>query len=77
MIAFFGIFHPGELARRASVEAPAKANFFGGGDSDARPTALEDDNAWLSGKAPDPQNDDRPRLQEHTFSSDLTRFLPF
>ncbi|WEJ57092.1 hypothetical protein [Devosia sp. FJ2-5-3] len=54
MVPFFGIFHPGELPRRPSIEAPAKASFFGGGTSSEQISRLEHEVAYLYGKAPEP-----------------------
>lgn len=58
MVHFFGIFSPGTLTRTSAEEAPAKANFFGGLPSKADDGALsplEQDAAYLAGKAPEPE----------------------
>ncbi len=58
MVHFFGILAPGKLTRKATEEAPAKANFFGGLPDIAQGavplTRAEQDACFLNGKAPEP-----------------------
>lgn len=59
MVHFFGILNPGKQTRRPSIEAPAKANFFGGLPDIALGAVpmsrLEQDACYLNGKAPQPE----------------------
>ena len=57
MVHFFGILSPGPMVRSTAVEAPAKANFFGGMPETADGAALsllEEDAIYLADKAPEP-----------------------
>lgn len=59
MVHFLGIFGPGPLKRRASAEAPQKADFFGGNPDfawGAVPLSrAEQDACFLNGSAPEPE----------------------
>jgi len=58
MVSFPGIFHPGKLPRRAAVEAPEKASFFGGipdlAWGSVPMSRAEQEACYLNGKAPEP-----------------------
>jgi hypothetical protein len=61
MVYFFGILDPGKREQRRSDEAPAKSDFFGLPDAalGAVPMSrLEQEAAFLSGKAPEPCDED-------------------
>lgn len=73
MVPFFGIFHPGASLRHPSVEAPAKASFFGGRIAAEPLSRLEEDYAYLTGKAPEPQPVDSPR-PENALTGHLASF---
>jgi hypothetical protein len=58
MVSFLGILGPGKMPRRAAVEAPLKADFFGGMPDFAwgavPMSRAEQDACYLAGKAPEP-----------------------
>ena len=59
MVHFFGILHPGKLARHVAGEAPAKAPIFGGLPDftlgSIPMSRLEQDACYLQGRAPEPE----------------------
>lgn len=60
MFYFLGILGPGKLPRRATAEAPEKANFFGGVPDMAWGgvplSRAEQDACYFNGKAPEPES---------------------
>ncbi len=66
MVHFFGILSPGFGKRSEAPDAPNKAEFFGGlpdFSMGAVPLSrAEQDACYLTGKAPEPDEDDRALL---------------